>query len=276
MNAPARRLILHADDLGLSSSVNRATFEALERGWVTSASVMVPCAAFDEVPARAGTFDIGIHLTLTCEVATRRWGPVADPRDVPSLVAQDGCFFPDAETVMRTADPRDVEIEVRAQIACAREAGLAPTHLDSHMFVLCRSASLAAVLDRVARDCGLPAVNPFRRAADPDTPWTPRLALASLIDHDAPIEAVRARAARVPAGLSTCLVHCGDDDDELRAMVGTGAYGAAWRRRDFDALAAGIAAAVTAAGIEVTDWRRETARRRAIAGPATGMDAAAS
>lgn len=272
MNAPARRLILHADDLGLSSSVNRATFEALERGWVTSASVMVPCAAFDEVPARAGDFDIGIHLTLTCEVAAHRWGPVSDARDVPSLVDAEGCFVPDVETLARRADPREVEREITAQIDSALGAGLRPTHLDSHMFALFRVPALSAVLDAVAQRYDLPAVNPFRRKGVSETVWTPRVALASLVDHDDPVAGATARAARLVAGVSTCLVHCAYDDEALREMVGDGAYGARFRQREFDALGAGVSRAVAEAGVALTDWRQETARRRA-AGTAAGVAA---
>src|SRR5918993_1567124 len=63
--ADARVLVIHADDLGMSHSVNRATFEALEKGWITSASILVPCPWFPEVARFAREHpdaDLGIHL----------------------------------------------------------------------------------------------------------------------------------------------------------------------------------------------------------------------
>src|SRR5882724_6377245 len=65
--ANSRLLIIHADDLGMSHSVNRATMEALEKGWITSSSILVPCPWFPEVVRFAQSHpnaDLGIHLAL--------------------------------------------------------------------------------------------------------------------------------------------------------------------------------------------------------------------
>ena len=78
--ASARLLVIHADDLGMSHSVNRATFEALEQGWITSASILVPCPWLPEVARWAKehpSADLGIHLALTSEWTDLRWGPVS-------------------------------------------------------------------------------------------------------------------------------------------------------------------------------------------------------
>jgi len=85
--ANSRLLVLHADDFGMLHSVNKATIEALNNKWITSASILVPCPWFPEVARYARQhpeWDLGIHLALTSE-----WTPpsAAPARASPTRTA---------------------------------------------------------------------------------------------------------------------------------------------------------------------------------------------
>src|SRR6202171_4639250 len=118
-SASARLLVIHADDLGMNHSVNRATFEALEKGWITSASILVPCPWFPEVVKWAREHpdaDVGIHQALNSEWTSFRWGPVSPKDKVPSLLDPDGYLPLDTPDVGRNAKLSEVENELPAQI----------------------------------------------------------------------------------------------------------------------------------------------------------------
>lgn len=134
-----RLLIIHADDVGMCHSVNAATIQAMEKGVVTSASIMVPCPWMPEIAAYCRDHpdaDFGLHLTLTSEWKHYRWRPVTPYDQVPGLVDTEGFLPRRAEDVALRAKPAEVEREIRAQIERARAFGIKPTHIDSHMGTL--------------------------------------------------------------------------------------------------------------------------------------------
>src|SRR5436305_463054 len=115
----AKLLILHADDLGVAHSENAASLDALDKGPVNSASIMMPTPWVTEVveyAKRNPNADLGLHLTLTSEWATYRWGGVAPHDQTPSLHDADGTLPRETGTVVKRAKLDEVERELRAQI----------------------------------------------------------------------------------------------------------------------------------------------------------------
>jgi chitin disaccharide deacetylase len=144
----AKLLIVHADDLAVAHSADAASFDALDKNAVTSASVMVLCSWLNEVAAYAkdhARADLGLHLTLTSEWKLYRWGPVESKDKVPSLLDFSGFLWPETAPVAQNIKPEEAEREIRAQVERAVAAGIRPTHLDSHMGVLFARPNLFAV-----------------------------------------------------------------------------------------------------------------------------------
>lgn len=152
-------LIIHADDAGLSHAENKATIKALEKGSVNSFSIMVPCPWFNQMAIFAKenpSHDYGIHLTLTCEWESYKFGPVLSTKEVPSLVDNNGFFYKSRKELIDHADPEEVKLELCAQIDRAIHFGLRPSHLDSHMYSLGASESLFKIYHELGEMYKLP------------------------------------------------------------------------------------------------------------------------
>ncbi len=155
----AARLIVHADDFGLSEFVNRAVVAAHEHGIVTATSLMAGGDAFTHAVALATacpTLDVGVHLTLTEQ------RPVAAPEMVRSLVGPDGTFAPHAIQFTRrylrgAIALADVRRELDAQIRRVLDHGLTPSHLDGHQHVHVLPG-IARIVAELARTYGIRAV----------------------------------------------------------------------------------------------------------------------
>ena len=246
--ADAKLLIVHADDLGMSHSVNAATLKAFLTGLVNSGSIMVPCPWLSEIAAYARAnpqADLGLHLTLTSEWTHFRWGPVSPKDRVASLLDKDGYFRLSESEAAKLADPKEVEMEIRAQIEKAKAMGIVPTHLDSHMGTLYQNKALFDVFLRVAREYKLPVRVAKEWAGRADYLTSSLIANDVFIDRVldvnpsvAPQDWARFYSDAIrnlKPGITEVVIHLAYDDGEMRgATFDHPDWGAAWRQRDFD------------------------------------------
>jgi len=241
----AKLLILHADDLGVAHSVNAASFDALDKGAISSASIMMPTPWVTEVAAYARQHpnaDLGLHLTLTSEWLTYRWGSVESKDKVPSLVDSTGTFPSEVAPVVARAKPAEVERELRAQVERAMALGIRPTHLDSHMGALFTTPELLATYVKVAHDYRLPFLALKITPGGLPVPVAPKdvvLDAVIIAGPEVPRDQWKAfyvnAIATLKPGLTEMIVHLGHDDAELQAVtVDHEPYGSAWRQRDYD------------------------------------------
>jgi predicted glycoside hydrolase/deacetylase ChbG (UPF0249 family) len=244
--AEARYLVIHADDAGMSHSVNMATIEAMENGIVTSASIMVPCpwfVEFAEYASKNPERDFGIHLTLNCEWKRYRWGPVAPRSKVPSLLDSQGYLYSNVQEVAEHAKLEEVEIELRAQIDRAIKFGVPLSHLDTHMGALISRPDLIQLYVKLGIEYDLPIlflrnISERLRREYPALEKDVKPLIAALEKQQLPLldqllqfysggthEERRARYLQaiqdLQPGISEIIIHCGIDNTELRAITGS-------------------------------------------------------
>jgi len=282
-----RRLIINADDFGLTLGVNRAILGAHRDGVVTSATLMANGPVFAQAVADTATapkLGVGCHVVLVDGV------PLSDQSRVRSLVDPEiqafrrgfGAFALAALRGKLVAD--EIEEEVTRQIRHLQSAGIAVTHVDSHKHVHMLPQVLRPIL-KAAAACGVKAIrNPFepirlRQFASRPTLWKRgsqvavlgrlgakfRQAVreAGLITPDGTIGIVatgflgerllRYMIENLAPGTWELVSHPGYPDSELRR---TGTRLVDSRRREFDLLTApGTRELLSRNGIELISYR---------------------
>jgi predicted glycoside hydrolase/deacetylase ChbG (UPF0249 family) len=237
-----RRLIVNADDYGLTRGVSEGILAAHRHGIVTSTTVLVTGDIEPDLVARARDcgLGLGVHVNLTLG------SPITRGR---SLVDGGGRFVRDPRRAAAVADAADVRAEVEAQLDRFEKLfKRAPTHLDSHHHVGLYAPVRDVVLD-VARARGLAV-----RSQDGAARARARSAGLKTPDHffgesgpDAYWSGARtsARLRALPAGVSEFMTHPGWFDADL-------AYSRYGRQREVEMIGLGMPgarAAATAAGI---------------------------
>jgi hopanoid biosynthesis associated protein HpnK len=159
-----KRLIINADDFGLTGGVNRGISEAHENGILTSATLMANGAGFEDAVQISRTTP---RLSIGCHVVLVDGSSLLNPARVPSLIQTESLKFRQGLSkfailslgVRLNAD--EIEAEATAQIRKLQSAGIAVSHIDTHKHTHIFPNVLRPLL-RAAKACGVRAVrNPF-------------------------------------------------------------------------------------------------------------------
>ncbi|MCX6254968.1 MAG: polysaccharide deacetylase family protein [Bacteroidia bacterium] len=245
----SKLLIIHADDMGLSHSVNTACIKAFNDKGITSGSIMVPCPWAPEIESYVKDhpgMDVGIHLTMTAEWDLYKWGGVTSSDQIPGLLDKNGYFYATVEELGKVAKGEEAEKELRAQIDKAIASGVQPTHIDTHMGSVLANPELVKVYLNLSEAYHLPIL--FPRAYLSRLPPDVAKALDSkcfLLDNlfmlepqmitGKWIDAYKKAIEGMKPGLNQMIVHPGIDNDEMQAIcIGHEDYGSAWRQHDLD------------------------------------------
>ena len=255
--AAGRRLIVNADDFGLTLPITEGTIDAFERGILTSASLVATGDAFVPAAQYAAShpdLDTGVHLMIV------HGAPVLPPEQVGSLVQTAGRFLPGygefmARYLSGGVREEEVEAEWSAQIALLRGAGVRITHLDSYQH-LHLVPGLFRVALRIARANGILAMRfprvptvlrraergsvrrsleflPLRLMEQSNLPYlnasgirTPDRFFGFHTTGHLDLKALRSVLFGVPQGTSELLCHPGRGEPESSPIAG---WGYEWR-----------------------------------------------
>lgn len=251
------RLIINADDFGLTSGVNRAILELHLVGVLTSTTLMARAGATDEALEMArGARALGVG----CHVVLVDGAPSLQAAEIPSLVEQRTGLFRSslsaflARLLSGLVSAAEIEAEAGAQIEALQSKGLKLTHVDTHKHTHMFPGVLRPVL-RAARAAGIRAVrNPFEPA------WAVRATAGASWARAAEVNVLRRMQDRcrqiiAEEGFVTT--------DGTIAVVGTGVFSAEMLRSLLGQLPEGTWELVTHPGYNDADLDKVRTRLRA-------------
>jgi chitin disaccharide deacetylase len=275
--ADDRAVIIHTDDIGMCQASLAAFSDLADFGLISSGATMVPCPWFPAVAEYCrehSGVDMGVHLTLNSEWAGYRWGPVSTRDPASGLLDAEGCLWRSSEEVWAHADAEAGAAEMAAQIERALAAGIAVTHIDTHMGTIAHPKFIHRYL-QLARQHHLPPMIPRwdearwqAKGYAPETALQAAAAVAALEAEGAALfdtitglhlgqpddRVAQAKAALgdLPPGLTHFIIHPSKDTPELRAITPD------WRGRvaDYETfMSEELAAFIRNSGLHVMGYR---------------------
>lgn len=172
------RIIINADDFGISRGVNDAIHQLVDHGMLNSTSVMTNMPYYEDIKQLQNRLGVGIHFNLTTGI------PVVKPKLIPSLVRSNGEFI-DLKLLMQkmkrgTLVPYEVECELDAQVRRLLVMGIRPDHVDSHESLI-KYLFFRKIIMRIAKKYEISGVRTYqRREFEFSRLMSPRKSLISL------------------------------------------------------------------------------------------------
>ncbi|KRO90132.1 MAG: hypothetical protein ABR90_06495 [Cryomorphaceae bacterium BACL29 MAG-121220-bin8] len=262
-------LIIHADDIGLSNSVNKASFKALKNGYVSSGSIMMPCDYISDVGQFAienPSIDLGLHLTVTSEWRDYKWNGVLQPNKTPSLINKKGELFKNKKKFVLNADPLELKSELQAQVDLSKSIGIKPTHIDSHEGALFYDENLFKIYLEIGEENKLPVFVPKMVAVhfDKNFPKPKNVVVIENfymaqkgLEYDKWETFYLDILNNLNPGLSQLIVHLGYDDDEMKSIsVDHPDFGSKWRNLDYNIVSSdNFQEALKRNNIQLVSWK---------------------
>jgi predicted glycoside hydrolase/deacetylase ChbG (UPF0249 family) len=205
---------------------------------------MVPCPWFLAAAKMAAThpgMDLGIHLTLTSEWKTYRWGPVSTHDPLSGLLDPEGYFYATTPEAQSNGQPAAVQIELMEQVKRGVAAGIDPTHIDTHMGSVACEKFMASYV-QLGIQFHLPTMmfrldeegwkangldsETARQAAglvsqleEMGLPLLDNITSMPLDDPSHRLETAQELLTRLPAGITHFILHPSKDTPELRSIT---------------------------------------------------------
>lgn len=249
-------VIFHIDDIGFSHASNLASYECLDFGIASCGSVIVPAPWFLEAASicrKNPNYDVGVHLTLTCEYDLYRWRALSSVDPKSGLLDSERSLWRTTEEAIANVTANAAEAEMRSQVQTALDSGIDVSHIDTHMgtvmdpkflpsyLKIAREFNVVAFLPRISRELlearGLGNVvevylKMFKKLEDSGTPLIDHIIIDTMGLHPNKTEYYCKLFAEIEPGITHFLFHPAKMSPELKAITPDSA---SWRDLDYKA-----------------------------------------
>lgn len=212
-----KRLIINADDFGLSEGCNTGILEAIKNGIVTSTTLLINGYQAEKAIKLAknnSIKELGLHLTLTSGK------PLSSIKEVPSLVTNGGKFYRRKRNLLPNINFMEAKKELKRQIEKFLDFNLTLTHIDTHHHLHMKKG-IKEIIGDLAQEYKVPVRSPNQEVRDylkNRRIKTTDYFSMKFYDEKATYKHLTKIIDSAPQGITEIMVHPGYVDGELNKI----------------------------------------------------------